>query len=385
MLHDSSAPLAAEPVARPGLPRRLLLLNWRDPWNPRAGGAELVTLRCLERLAQRGWVVEWFSASYPGAASEEVRDGIRYIRAGSQATVHIEAYRRYAKQTSWDIVVDEINTIPFMTPLYFKSPHVVLMYQLAQEVWLYEMGPVIGHIGRAMEPLYLRPYKHSPVISISHSSIESLKQIGLHGKMHLLPLDVDEPADPVLPEKSRRRDVVFLGRVTPSKRVEHSVRAAALMRARGWKGELIVAGGGDERYVETLRTEAARIGAPVQFIGRVSDIRRTEILRSAAALWMTSVREGWGLVVTEAARHGTPSVVYRVPGLVDAVADGQTGYVVDQNPEALAAGTLRLFGGDYVRFCAEAKRRSEELSWDKTADVFEAALLETIAARERAR
>lgn len=384
MLHEETTGAAASSPARPVSPRRLLLLNWRDPWHPRAGGAELVTLRCLERMAKRGWAVEWFSGAYPGAPDREERDGITYVRAGSQATVHIEAFRRYAGAGDWDIVVDEINTIPFMTPLYFKSPHVVLMYQLAQEVWLYEMGPIVGRVGRAIEPLYLRPYRNSPVISISKSSIQSLREIGLHGEMYLLPLDVDEPADPVVPVKSPSRDVIFLGRVTPSKRIEHSVRAAALMRQRGWAGELIVAGGGEERYVRSLRDLATQLDVPVRFLGRVSDEHRSDLLRTASALWMTSVREGWGLVVTEAARHGTPSVVYRVPGLVDAVNDGETGYVVDPTPEALAAGTLRLFESGYEQFCERAKARSEELSWDKTADAFESALLETVRRSGRA-
>ena len=48
------------------------MLNWRDAWHPKAGGAELVTLRVLERLVRRGITVEWFSGAYAGAGANPV-------------------------------------------------------------------------------------------------------------------------------------------------------------------------------------------------------------------------------------------------------------------------------------------------------------------------
>ncbi len=131
---------------------RLLMLNWRDPWHPRAGGAEVVSLRVAERLARRGWTVEWFSASYNGSRSEESRDGIRYVRAGGQASVHVAAFARYGRRPAFDVVVDQINTIPFMTPLYMRLPRVALVHQLAREVWIHEKGRILGTLGMFMEP-----------------------------------------------------------------------------------------------------------------------------------------------------------------------------------------------------------------------------------------
>ena len=48
-------------------------------------------------------------------------------------------------------------------------------------------------------------------------------------------------------------------------------------------------------------------------------------MAEAHVLLMTSVREGWGLVVTEANACGTPAVVYNVPGLRDSVRNEETG------------------------------------------------------------
>lgn len=356
-------------------PRRLLLLNWRDPWHPRAGGAEHLTWRVLQRLAARGWAVEWFSGAYDGAPAAETREGVRFVRAGTATTVHLRAFARYARRRDFDLVVDEINTIPFFTPWY-ATRSVALIFQLAREVWLYE-GGAIGRIGYAAEPVYLRPYRTTPAITISESSAQTLRAIGLRGSLRVIPIAVDEPADDAVPVKTLPRDLLVVGRVTPSKRIEESVEAAALLRAGGWMGTLRIVGGGPPAYRAALERRVAQHGLEgvVRFTGRVDDAARRELMRAASALWMTSAREGWGLVVTEAARHGTPSVVYDVPGLRDAVADGISGRVVAENPAALADATRAVFD-DFDAFARRALDRARPLSWDAVTDAFERAIEE---------
>lgn len=358
--------------------RRLLLLNWRDPWHPQAGGAELLTLRILERLASSGWDIEWFSGSYPGAAPTSEVNGITYIREGGQLSVHLRAYRRYRKATDFDIIVDEINTIPFMTPLYSRVPHVAFINQLARGVWRHEAGLLVGSIGEFLEPFYLRPYRNVPIISISPSSIDSLRDIGMRGPMHLIPMSVDEIPDEARPVKNRQRDIVVLGRVTPSKRIEESIDASVLLAQMGWEGELLIIGSGREKYVSVLQARAQSKNAPVRFMGYLSNDQRRDLLRTCSVLWMTSIREGWGLVVTEAARHWTPSVVYNVPGLCDAVIHGKTGYVTDQSPASLAASTRHLLEAEYEAISLGAFKNASELSWDKTAEACEGALRSVI-------
>lgn len=354
-------------------PRRLLLLNWRDPWHPKAGGAEHLTHRILERLAERGWTVEWFSAAYAGASAREIRDGVLFVRAGSGITVHAHAFMRYSKRREYDVVVDEINTIPFFTPWY-SARSVAWFQQLAREVWFYE-GGLAGPLGYALEPLYLAPYRRLPLITISSSSARSLHDIGLRGPVRIIPMAVDEPADETVPQKTLPRDVLVVGRVTPSKRVEESIRAAALLRSSGWNGRLHVVGSGPVRYRKTLERLVAALGIreTVTFHGRVEDEARRRLMQRASVLWMTSVREGWGLVVTEAARHGTPAVVYDVPGLCDAVVDGVTGRVVNADPKALVFATRELFE-QFDAYAARTLAAARALNWDATAEAFARAI-----------
>lgn len=350
---------------------RLLLLNWRDPWHPKAGGAEVLTQRVLERLARRGWDVEWFSARYAGARKCDEIEGVRYVRQGTQVSVHARAFSRYRGRRDFDVVIDQVNTIPFYGMSY-GLPSIAWFQQLAREVWIYEAPRPVGWLGYRLEPMYLAPYRTASVITISPSTAESLRQIGFRGPIRVIPMATDEAVEERLPLKGPQLDVVVVGRVTPSKRIEESVRSAAILREKGWAGRLHVVGAGEPRYRERLRALARQLGVEdrVIFHGRVSAERRGELLRTSAALWMTSVREGWGLVVTEAAAKGTPAIVYDVPGLRDAVESGVGGLVVPPDPSALATATKRVFA-NLEGFATSALESARRLSWDRTSEVFE--------------
>lgn len=359
------------------------MLNWRDPWHPRAGGAELATIRILERLVGKGWDVEWFSGDYTGARDATI-NGIRYVHGGSQLTVHWQAFRRYRSQIRhFDVVVDQVNTIPFLAGLYAPAKTVVLAYQLAREVWFYETPRPFGALGYVVEPLYWKFYQHCPIITISKSSMESFRDIGLRGNVFVIPMAVDESPDTSIPKKNQPRDIVVVGRVTPSKRIEESIHAASILAKTSWTGRLHIVGGGDRNYIARLNDLVANSGIQnrVVFHGRVSNDARRELLRSSSVLWMTSVREGWGLVVTEAACHGTPAVVYNVPGLRDSVKDGVTGTLTSPRPESLAQATMRLFS-EFERYAEGAISDARNYTWDRSAAEFENAIKAVLETRK---
>ena len=180
---------------------RFLFLNWRCPTHPNGGGAERLTLRIAERLVGWGHSVTWLAAEYPGAAREEVINGIQIVRRGSQATVHLRAYGWYRRhgRGQFDAVIDEINTIPFFAHRYAGVPAVAFVMQLAREVWWYEAALPLAALGYVLEPLYLLAYQTSPVVTISSSSAESLSAHGLSGPIDIIPMATDFEPEPVLP------------------------------------------------------------------------------------------------------------------------------------------------------------------------------------------
>lgn len=98
---------------------RVLWLNWRDIRNPEAGGAEVFTHEVAKRLVEGGWGVTLFTSTFPGGAREEELEGVEVVRRGGRFSVYGKA-KDYCRKfvNDFDVVVDEINTRPFMTPRY---------------------------------------------------------------------------------------------------------------------------------------------------------------------------------------------------------------------------------------------------------------------------
>jgi len=358
---------------------RILILNWRDPKNPRAGGAETFTFEVARRLVEAGDEVEWFSAAFPGAAAEEEVEGIRLVRQGRQWTVHWKAFGHYRNSHSkrFDILIDEVNTMPFFTPLWSDIPKRMLVFQLAREVWWYESPFPLNALGYAAEPQYLKVYRKTPVLTISKSTENDLRHLGFSGPITVLPIGI-EPSREDAERKLSVPTFLFVGRLVPSKQVPDILRAFSLFHQEIGDGQLWLIGDGNESYVRQLKRQAVDLGVAdkVEFCGRVSADEKAQRMSAAHMLLMSSVREGWGLATSEAAAFGTPSVVYDAPGLRDAVKDWETGRVVPPLPAELAKAMVQLWNDQplYRRIAAAAKESVRRLSFDATASLFREAL-----------
>jgi glycosyltransferase involved in cell wall biosynthesis len=99
---------------------------------------------------------------------------------------------------------------------------------------------------------------------------------------------------------------------------------------------------------------------------------------------LPSLKEGWGLAVTEAAQHGVPTIGYRSSGgLTDSIVDGVTGLLVDDHDE-LVGGIERLLTDPVLRdqLGGKAQTRSGEFSWRQSADAMRR-VLESLLAGKR--
>ncbi len=260
--------------------------------------------------------------------------------------------------------------MPFFTPFWAGIPTFMLIFQLAREVWWYESPLPISAIGYAIEPVYLRGYRHTPVITISRSTEQDLRNLGFRGPITIVPIGIEDVA-PNHYRKATSPTFLYVGRLAPSKRIVHMVEALAQFRRATGTGCLWLAGSGSERYHRSLVELAKRLNVQdsVTFWGRVSEQEKLRLMTQAHALLMTSVREGWGLVVTEANACGTPAVVYDVPGLRDSVRNELTGLIVPPRPSSLADAMVRVTSdpGLYDRLVAEGQRWSGTFSFDEAA------------------
>ena len=109
----------------------------------------------------------------------------------------------------------------------------------------------------------------------------------------------------------------------------------------------------------------------VTYFGRVSGEKKRRLMSSAHLILVPAVREGWGLVVTEANAMGTPAVAYDVPGLRDSVKHKRTGVLCDPNPESMAETVFDLHTGSSIQeYSRNALEDSRRYTWDRSAEEF---------------
>ena len=208
----------------------------------------------------------------------------------------------------FDLVFDQVNTRPFGAPRWAgRTPVIAIAHQVAREVWEAEVARPVALVGRHMlEPHWLRLYAEVPTFTVSRSSADSLAAYGLR-RVEVLPQCADLPSPPACPvPKEETPTFVMCGRLSRSKRPDHAVDAFRLVARQMPEARLWIIGSGplEERIARTLPAGA-------ELLGRVPLEDRDRYMGRAHALLMTSVREGWGLVVSEAASVGTRTIALR--------------------------------------------------------------------------
>ncbi len=205
----------------------------------------------------------------------------------------------------------------------------------------------------------------------------------------VIPPGVDLPADPS-PLATERPTVVTVARMTDSYK-GHDVLARALpaVRERVPDVEWVVVGDGPLRPTIEAHVSSLGVAESVRFTGALGDTGRDLWLRRADVFAMPSrppgdglAGEGFGIVYTEAGAFGKPVVAGNVGGALDAVADGQTGLLVDPaDPAAVAAAIVRLLEDRELatRLGAEGARRAAALSWPAIAQRVQAVMLGLLA------
>jgi glycosyltransferase involved in cell wall biosynthesis len=313
---------------------RILICNWKDLAHPRAGGAEVWTHGVASAWAAEGHEVTLACSSAPGLAPLDERDGVEIVRGGDYRwSVGAHARHVYAGYDGkFDVVIDEINTRPFFAPRWATNSRVVpVMHQVAREVWFRETPLPVAVMGRfVLEPAWLRAYRGLRVGATSASTAESLASYGIT-ETFVVPMGSDLPAEPAAAAaKAAAPTFVFVGRMCRMKRPMDAINAFRIVQLDVPHARLLMIGTGpDESYVRR------HAGAGVEMLGYVPAAERDDLVRTAHALVATSVREGWGLVVSEAAALGTGTIAYRVPGLIDSVT-ATGGVLVDPKIAALA-------------------------------------------------
>jgi glycosyltransferase involved in cell wall biosynthesis len=346
----------------------IAIVNWRDPWHPAAGGAEVYAWELARRFAADGDRVWFVTARALGQAREETVEGVRLVRMGGSFTVYpLVLLWMLVRRNRFDVVLDCQNGIPFFTPLVVRRRTRVLcvVHHVHDRQFDVHLPWWLAALGRFLEgPVSRWAYRGRECVAVSPSTVLAMRErLGWRGPIHLVPNGV--PGRLRTPRaRSRRPRLVCVGRLVAHKRVELLLEAVPELRKR-WPDLVVdVIGRGPEE-------ERLRAAAPegVVLHGYLPEEDKERLVSAAWLQVNTSQGEGWGLCVLEAAALGVPTVAYDVDGLRDAVRPGETGWLLPDGGDlakgiTAAIDELRAAPDTYSAKCREWAAR---FSWDGSA------------------
>jgi glycosyltransferase involved in cell wall biosynthesis len=354
---------------------RILAVNWRDMRNPEAGGAEVHLHEILSHLVRWGHQATQISAGFDGCTPEDTIDGIRVLRRGHwfDANFVLPLFaRRHMRHNDYDVVLEDINKLPFFMPLFTDTPVVPVIPHLFGSTAFRETNPLIASYVYVMERFIPILFRRNRFIVISPSTKEDLAGRGIEPEridVVLCGLDHSKYRDLGL-DRFERSTIVHLGRLRKYKSIEVVMRAMRIVREQVHDARLVIIGDGPHK--SSLEREAGRLGLgeAIEFKGFMGDDELVEYLNRAHILFNPSPKEGWGLTVVEANACGVPVVASDRPGLRDSVRDGETGFLVPYgDEEAFAQKALVLLGDRdlWLRMSRTAIDRVGELTWERCA------------------
>ncbi|MEX2089046.1 MAG: glycosyltransferase family 4 protein [Bacteroidota bacterium] len=347
---------------------KILVLNWQDITNPQGGGAEVHLHEIFKRIVSRGHAVTLFCSSFPGAADEEWIDGLRVIRRGGRNVFNFLVpflYRTRFSREGFDVVVDDLNKIPFYTPWFVSEPLVGIVHHLfGRSIFLEAPFPAAAYVAMA-ERLALRVYRNTPMAVVSESTRQELTGLGFkEASISIVHNCVDHSVYQPLAEIPTGPPIIgHLGRLKKYKGVDHLLRAFQVVRMEIPEARLKIVGEGDYRpALETLSAELGMKDA-VEFTGYAGKAETVRMLQRMHVAVNCSAKEGWGLTVIEANACGVPVIASDVPGLRDSVLDEKTGLLYEYgNIEQLAQKILLVLRDQHLR----TRLRDEALVWARS-------------------
>jgi glycosyltransferase involved in cell wall biosynthesis len=357
----------------------IAFVAWRDLANARAGGSEHVVDRLALAAIEAGHDVTLFCGGPVGP------NRYRTVDLGGPITQYLVApwrVRRHGRRI--DLVVDVENGVPFMSPLWWRGPVLLLVHHVHRDQWRQHFGRAVTVVGRALEEHVMpRVYRRRRVYAVSRSTQRELVRIGFDGDViAVIESGIDRPV--AVGPKAQEPTFLALGRAVAHKRLDLLVEMWAKVHAE-IGGRLLVVGDGPE--LPTVRGAIERTGAQaIELLGFVDDASKAALLDEAWLLVHAASHEGWGIGVIEAAAHATPCVAFDVPGVRDAVDDGTTG-VLTHDADGFVEAWVALARDDMRRAAmgTAARRRAETMGWERTGRAFVDLALATVVEHARDR
>ena len=369
---------------------KILHVIYDDLENPWLGGGGAVRANEINRRLAKTHDIQVLTGNYPNAENVN-REGVQYTRVGSTHSYPISRLTFTAnlpmaiRNSDCDLLVNDFS---LFAPCFATSDHqrpVVHMLHHILGRHALKKYPVVGVLPWLFERIGFSQARQAITVS---PSVQSALTPMLHPACTTwcVPNGVDQSLFDASPADNGY--LAFLGRLDIYMKGLDNLLDAMVLLQRTHNVKLKIAGWGPERNRLLLenKIEELDLGTTVTLVGSVDDTEKCTLLSDATLVCVPSRFEGWGIVAIEAAAAGKAVVGTDIPGLRDAIVDGETGLLAPADDPAAFAGMVAqlLDDPDRRNQLAEAGRqRARQYQWEQIAaqqeQIYETVLTESQA------
>ena len=311
----------------------ILIINWRDLGNPLYGGAEIHIEKIASYLS-KDHNVYFLTSKYDNRDKYEKRGNITYIHIGHELTFNFSVMKNIKgiiKNVKPDIIIEDINKVPFFTPLFTNIPILVIIPHIFGKTIFSQTNFIFASYVYLMEKPIKNIFKRSYFEVISDSTKKDLIRRGIkRERIKVIECGIDRDYEHLHRiEKSLKPQITYIGRLKKYKSVQHLIRVLPQLRKKIPDIRLVIAGKGDYENALKELAEKLQVSQLVEFKGFVSEEEKWRILRQSWVSVYPSLIEGWGIVNIEANLMKTPVVCANVAGLKDSVKNGYSGLLYE--------------------------------------------------------
>lgn len=356
------------------LPNHTLKILWaahRDPFNPRAGGAERTIREVCIRLIKGGHKVTLLTGGFKGCKTVDNLQGVKIYRFGKYILPHL-ALPYFLIKYRYDIVVNDLgHAVPWVLSGLFGKKNVAFFRHLHARSLPGQVNLITAKLLASVEKYYPIIYRDAVFVIESSASRRDLIKLGIHGnRIFTIKPGVDkELFRPTA--KTHNPTLVYFGGMRRYKRPEESIYLLENLITKLANIRLIIIGSGPEgKSLKKLAMEL-RLSDSITFMGKVTN---EELAKTVASSWLnihSSVTEGWGLSILEASASGTPTVAYRVSGVEDVIEDGINGLKVLDGDRASLANAAFIILSNPKNWWLSSLNVANKYSWEETVQAWE--------------
>ncbi len=345
---------------------RILWFAHRDIKHNGAGGAERTIYEVGRRLVILNIDVNLVTVNPGNLSSYEIIDGIKIYRIEGNIVSHLSV-KKMIEKVDPDVIIDDMgHAVPWGSSWFTNKRVIVFFRHLHARSLPGQVNTLFARIISFIEKLYPYIYKNNIFVTESSTSEHDLIALGIRKENIVrIPPGVDLNLFHE-GEKTKNVQLLYFGGLRKYKRPEYAINVYKELCTKLQDLKLVVIGNGP--LLDKMKENVRNKNYNIEFLGKIDYTKLSKIIRESWVNLHFSLTEGWGLSILESSASGTPSVAFRVPGVIDTIKDGFNGFLVDDISEF--RDKIFYIVTNEELFIKNSREFAENFTWDRTAEMW---------------